>query len=268
MEFRCALIIVSLFAVAYMADNKKQEHGTVYDEAALKDFVFATAGPDEAKLLRVFDSVLVNAAQDSIMFHKTVAFLEKPFGDPNSQYRNENLYMGLLQAKLKSPWCDSVTKSKSLNVLYLLMQNRLGSTANDFVYTTAAGFKKRLYDLEADYILLYFYNPECDACKKIKAALINSAIINSTIKSKKLKILAMYIDRDEKLWLDHLNDMPQEWIHGRDEDEYLFKNKVYDLRAIPTLYLLDKDKKVLLKDCVDIRRVEERLVVERHSFKK
>jgi len=32
---------------------------------------------------------------------------------------------------------------------------------------------------------------------------------------------------------------------------------VYDLRAIPTVYLLDKDKKVLLKDCVDVMEIEK-----------
>lgn len=261
-------IILSLFAVACMADNKGQEHNAVYDEAALKDLVFATANPDVSKSLRVLDSVLVDAARDSILFCKTVTFLEKPFGDPNSPHRNEDLYIGLLEAKMKSPWCDSVNKAKSLNELHLLMQNRPGSTANDLVYTTAAGFKKRLYDLKADYTMLYFYNPECDACKEMKAALINSTIINSAIKTQRLKILAVYIDLDEKIWLDHLNEMPKVWIHGRDEYEYLHKNKIYDLRAIPTLYLLDKDKKVLLKDCVDIGSVEERLVVGRHSFKK
>ena len=38
------------------------------------------------------------------------------------------------------------------------------------------------------------------------------------------------------------------------------KEELYDLRAIPSLYLLDKDKKVLLKDCASVDMVETYLV--------
>jgi len=73
-------------------------------------------------------------------------------------------------------------------------------------------------------------------------------------------VLAVYTDKDEMIWLDHLKEMPAGWIQGRDEDEYLYKNSVYDLKAIPTVYLLDKEKKVLLKDCEDVGEIEKRLV--------
>ena len=52
-------------------------------------------------------------------------------------------------------------------------------------------------------------------------------------------------------------DMPRQWIHGSDDDEYLYKHDIYDLHAIPSIYLLDKDKKVLLKDCLDIMQLEK-----------
>jgi hypothetical protein len=74
-----------------------------------------------------------------------------------------------------------------------------------------------------------------------------------------LTILSIYTDQDEKLWLDHLNEFPPRWIQGRDNNEFLYKNKVYDLRAIPTIYLLDSDKKVLLKDVMSVLEIEEKL---------
>jgi hypothetical protein len=247
-------IVLSLFVVACMSNNKKQQFRAVDDEAALKNFVFATVDPNKEKSLRVLDAVLADAAKDSVVFAKTVAFLEKPFGDPNSPHRNEELYIKVLQARMKSAWCDSITRAKTRNELYLRMQNQPGGAANDFVYRTPAGFKKKMYDLKADFTLLFFYNPECAACKEMKDALVKSEIIN-----RKAKVLDVYTDRDEKVWLNHLPELPTEWIHGRDEDEYLYKNKVYDLRAIPAVYLLDKDKKVVLKDCVDVMEIEKML---------
>ncbi|MEP7374588.1 MAG: thioredoxin-like domain-containing protein [Chitinophagaceae bacterium] len=256
---KVCLVILTLFIGACTADNKKQEASAVYSETALKDFVMATADSNKDKSITVMDSVLAEASADSLVFCKTVTFLERPFGNPNSAFKNDDLYAALLQAKMKSPWIDSITKVKTRERLYLLMQNWPGTIATDFTYETASGFKKKLYDIKGDYTLLYFYNPECNACKEMKAALIASPIITDKVTSGELKILAIYIDKDEKIWLNHLDDLPQDWIHGRDIDEYLYKNKVYDLRAIPTLYLLDKDKRVVLKDCVEVREIEKML---------
>src|SRR5882724_834065 len=164
---RFFLLIVSFFAVSCMSNSKKQMSAAVYDEAALKDFVFATPDTNKDRSLKVMDTVLIDASKDSMVFCQTVAFLEKPFGDPNSAYKNDELYADLLHAKMKSPWTDSIAKVKARERLYLLMQNRQGTVANDFTYSTPAGFKKKMYDVHADFTLLFFYNPECPACKEM-----------------------------------------------------------------------------------------------------
>ena len=55
-------------------------------------------------------------------------------------------------------------------------------------------------------------------------------------------------DEDKEEWERHLPDFPKEWINGYDKKLVIKEKNLYDLKAIPTLYLLDKDKKVLLKD--------------------
>ena len=139
----------------------------------------------------------------------------------------------------------------------LIQQNNIGNPANDFTYTTPAGYKNKMYEIKANYLLLYFNNPECPACKDMKSALASSSIISQKLKAGELKILSIYTDKDEKPWLDHLNEYPGQWLQGRDENEYLFKNNMYDLRAIPTLYLLDKEKKLLLKDCLIFQKLKK-----------
>jgi hypothetical protein len=160
---------------------------------------------------------------------------------------------------MNSKWYGGYEKEVAAGKLKLLQQNNLGNPANDFTYLTPAGYKKKMYHIRADFILLYFNNPECPACKEMKEALVKSETIRLKVKSGELKVLSMYTDKDEKLWLSHLNEYPESWIQGRDEDEYLYKNKIYDLRAIPTIYLLDKDKKVLLKDCTNVGEIERAL---------
>ena len=252
------LTAVSFFAVACTADNQKQIPKVGYDELALKEFVFATHNPNNDKSAKRLDSLLADASKDSIVFSQTVAYLDEPFGSPNSAYRNDSLYVVLLEVSLKSPWIDSTVRETTKGHLHLVMQNQPGTVANDFTYESVSGIKKNLHDLKAKYTLLYFYNPECPACKEMKTALTSSATIVQKVNTGELIILALDY-KDENVWLKHLDEMPKEWIHGRDQDEYLYKNKIYDLRAIPTLYLLDADKRVLLKDCMDIHKIEEHI---------
>ena len=72
--------------------------------------------------------------------------------------------------------------------------------------------------------------------------------INNEFAAGNLKILAVYPDEDKEEWERHLPDFPKEWINGYDKKLVIKEKNLYDLKAIPTLYLLDKDKKVLLKD--------------------
>ena len=59
-------------------------------------------------------------------------------------------------------------------------------------------------------------------------------------------------------WRNHISYMPAGWINSYDSAVSLKNDEIYDLKAIPTLYLLDKDKKVVLKD-VTFEQVENYL---------
>ena len=41
---------------------------------------------------------------------------------------------------------------------------------------------------------------------------------------------------------------PDEWYNGYDPNLVIRNDMLYNIRAIPSLYLLDEDKRVILKD--------------------
>lgn len=257
MKWLIAFIVVILLLEA--CASKQQQDAAVADAAEIREFALSIASMDAAKALAMTDSLLLKAENDSSVYRQVTNYLEKWFGDPNSHYRNEDIYIHLLQQKMRSKWCDSLQKEQYRSKLFLRMQNRTGSAANDFEYLTPSGMRKRMYAIKANYLLLLFYNPECEACKEMRTALTGSSVIKGKVASGELKVLTVYTDKDEGLWLDHLKEMPESWIHGMDDNGYLYKNSVYDLKAIPTVYLLDKNKNVLLKDCMNVSLLERKL---------
>lgn len=71
-----------------------------------------------------------------------------------------------------------------------------------------------------------------------------------------LSVLAIYPDEDLNAWKKYARSLPQEWIVAR--YAHPDARKAYGLPAIPCLYLLDRNKTVILKDA-PVERIEERL---------
>ena len=126
--------------------------------------------------------------------------------------------------------------------------NRVGAVAADFVYTLPSGAQKRMHDIRSPYTLLLFYNPDCHGCAETLAAMKASPVLNDPRIMQQVKILAFYPDEDREVWAQHQEVIPTAWINSYDKDLTVLTKELYDLKAMPTLYLLDKDKKVLLKD--------------------
>ena len=68
------------------------------------------------------------------------------------------------------------------------------------------------------------------------------------VEQGRLAVLALYIDQDLERWRANLKDYPQEWIYARDYSQSINIERIYTICAIPSLYLLDSGKRVLLKD--------------------
>jgi hypothetical protein len=171
---------------------------------------------------------------------------EKYLYDPNSAMRNDAFFIPVLEAMLASPAVEEKTRPAYL--LELAKRNRPGEKAIDFTYTPADGKSATLYALKADYTLLFFYNPDCRNCQEVSAQLQASPAVESLMKEGKLRILAVYPDEDLQAWKNYLLRVPRAWVNAYDASTRLKNEEIYDLKAIPTLYLLDKDKVVLLKD--------------------
>lgn len=188
---------------------------------------------------------------------------EKYLDDPNSPLRNEEIYIAMLQAMTESSRLSHIDKIRPRERLKLALKNRVGNRAANFTYTLATGAQSNLYHLSADYTLVFFNNPGCEACAATIGILKSSPLIGRLLEEHRLIILAMYTDEEMEEWQRHLPDFPTEWINAYDKTQVIRTKQLYDLRAIPSLYLLNKNKEVLLKDASTeqvLRMLEEETI--------
>lgn len=188
------------------------------------------------------------------------------FYHPNSPFRNDNILIPALEVMVSSPLLDSMEIQRPIYMLDIVRKNRPGEKAGNFSfiravrnfpYTDDPSSIEKLYDLDADFILVMFINLGCPSCNQVKEEILNSELIKKTVEQKKLTILTVYPDKDLEGWQEHLQELPAEWIHTYNPEGQIRNGSMYDLKAIPTLYLLDKNKRVLVKDALSVKQLED-----------
>ena len=173
---------------------------------------------------------------------------EKYLNASSSPMYDEEKFIPILQCLLKTPVLNDVEKIRPQFLLDAAMTNRVGQVANDLTYTLADGKTGTLHAITANYTLLYFNDPDCKNCQTLIKQLAASPVITNLVRQQTLKIITVYPEDDLEAWKKHASEIPDTWIYSRDAEQKINMESLYRLNQFPTLYLLDKDKKVLLKD--------------------
>lgn len=181
-------------------------------------------------------------------FETLVSFAEKYLYDPNSPVRNEEFYLPFVQGLAKSEAIAPDMRPAYGYDATMCSLNRIGTKAADFAFKTYDGSVHTLYGVKSEYTLLFFVNPGCPNCKEITDLLRNSESVTEMEKSGQFTVVCIYIDEEIDKWKAFVHEYPSEWLCGYDHDYLIRTNQTYNIRAIPSLYLLGSDKKIILKD--------------------
>jgi len=223
-------------------------HAPDVTDQAMVDYMSLFPYTTPSYRLQSVKNLLDSAQVSQTMYNYFFRTAEHYLYDPNSQMRNDEFFMPFLEHVVNSPLLDETSKIRPAALLELVCKNRPGTPAMDFNYTTASGASGSLYGIKAELLLLMFYNPGCSECKRTVEEFKNSPAVTAAVASGKLKLLLVYTDKDLELWKSHRKEIPAQWINGYDKEQSVRNKQLYDLKAIPTLFLLDSEKRVILKD--------------------
>lgn len=220
-----------------------------------KDFVAANVSkyvsalafvPTEEREMSL-KALLKATAPDTTAFRLFTAQLENDLGDPNSPLRNEDSYICFLRQFLRMPGLPEEVRTRSAFRLKMALKNHPGTIATDFSFTTREGKRMKLSQFEAKNLVLVFYDPECPHCGDILDMLRENPRLQQALAEGKAKVLAVYTEGNREVWNKSKYGMPDEWTIAIDESKIVDK-ALYDISAMPMVYLLDQNKRVVIKD--------------------
>ncbi len=210
------------------------------------DHLYSSDEKTAKKSAKSFTDSILNG--DATLRDYFLKIIEFSLYNPNSAYRNETLYIWILEVLTESENPDRLTRERYREQLDLALKNRPGTTAMDFEYTTNKSKTGTIHKTKGEYILIFFYDPDCQTCQSA----IEYLRENESVKKmgSRLVKLAMYTGEDISKWLKTTDKFGSDWIIAHDNNMSVSLNKLYDRRPSPSIYLLDSTKKVILKDAL------------------
>lgn len=166
---------------------------------------------------------------------------------PNSPVCNEDLYALFIGQALDSSvitYADSIRLSKRL-IGY--QKNRVGDIAVDFSVTLTDGTETSLHDIESPLTVLIFYEPECEACIESLDFIKISDVFSTLVSKQMAKVLCIDMSGEIGNFQSKADECPIWAMTGYESEHKVKDQQLYYLRTFPTIFLLDQDKRVLLR---------------------
>ncbi|NCA75297.1 MAG: redoxin domain-containing protein [Alphaproteobacteria bacterium] len=193
----------------------------------------ASVSPDTYKFLLDY----VVGGFDKYHFDEVITYIADNFQDPFS--------------------CEDQQRKTALQKkLETFKKIAVGKTAPELELADSKGKMFRLSALSSEYTLLIFWATQCPHCVSMMPRLKE---IYDGQSPKRFEVMAVAVDTSRAEWTRTVKEQKMNWINvsdlkgfsGRAADDY-------NIYATPTMFLLDREKKILSKP-ISLREMEQSL---------
>lgn len=215
--------------------DKEQVSDTLLLEQTFSNFVYLLPNTSGVNAIEAAMVALTKEASVSPFAQRRVSeTAEKYLYDVESPFQSDTLFKIYLEALFKNKPEDSERYGYLLNEV---KQNETGSIAPDFSIAST-----RLSDIVADalYTIIVFYENDCPDCINTIEMMKADTNLAHLVDSGAIKIVAIDLNTTN----DGMISLPAGWIGSQTSAP----EDLYVMRRNPSLYLLDSDRKVVIKD--------------------
>jgi len=218
-----------------------------------KDLVY----PQADSIEREADMMLLQARVNKTMFQYLLVYFVQKYVNP--EYMGQDaVFVYLFEKYINTGQAEFFTEKYRQylnNRAYSLMANQIGLSAANLEMVDTLDKPRPLYEVNAPYIVICFWDATCGHCKEVVPRL--DSIFQAKWKQEGVKLYGVMVDGGQEAWLQFIKDHNlKDWIHvyetkaHQDSTEAAGQagyRQLYDVYQTPILYLLDKDKRIVAK---------------------
>jgi len=144
----------------------------------------------------------------------------------------------------KADWVSKEFKDDLKRQVELIRPNLIGKKAENLIMDSFKGIFVSLYDIDKEFTVLYFWEPDCGHCKestpKLKA-------FYEKAKSDDIEVFAVCTQNDKVKWRKYIEENNLTWINGWDPERSSHFDSYYNVQSTPMFYILDRNKNIIAK---------------------
>lgn len=212
-------------------------------------FVEALNGEPVRERVSLLRGLLEKARECPSIYNYLLDNLYLIYGSDESLLRDDEVIIMLAEEHLLKQDSTRLPLEKRIAVEELLQEskkNRIGEISADLILEDISDRPIRLHDIEAKYLLLYFFDTECGVCRETTE---NLKLLSERYGNQGLKVVSIYTEYEYDKWRRYVSEkLPSDWINLHDPRRTEQARERYALFGLPAIYLLDEEKRIVLKN--------------------
>lgn len=226
------------------------------DQNALNDAfrVYASVMPyaDPEKIRKSTKTIIGKIKKNPILTLQFTKAAEESLYGPRANMWIDEIYIPYLENIVSNKSINEMRKLRYKDQLKILKATGPGEEYPAFNFIGRNGDKSK-FKPSKEITLIEFGNPDCDDCRIAKLKLDINGVLNDLLNEGRLEI-AFIIPEEREIGelLEMTSDYPEKWTVGVSDDVF----GVYDLRATPAFYILDKKGKIVAKNVNTDKAIE------------
>lgn len=212
-------------------------------------------------VMNIIPPIVEQTKNDSAMFRYVVSYLFNHFRTSRT-VGHDGVMVKIIDDYYLSGrayWAPEKSLLSLRDEANRLRPNLMGVKAVNFVMETYDGSFQSLYDINSEYTIVYFWEPNCGHCKTTTPLLKEFYKKN---KDSGIEIFAVCTQYKRDEWENYITEHELNWINGWDPERATHYDFFYNVTATPLLYVLDKDKIIVAKK-IGVESLEDVLRMDR-----
>ncbi len=144
----------------------------------------------------------------------------------------------------KADWVTKEFRDDLRKQVDLLRNNLIGMTAQNLIMDSYKGTFVSLDDIEKEFTIIYFWEPNCGHCKEATPKL---KAYYDKVRNDGVEVFTVCTTKDKQAWAKYIEDNALTWINGWDPERASHFDFLYNVQTTPLIYILDRNKKIIAK---------------------
>ena len=218
---------------------------------------------DADTITKYAESLLDRVANDSTMLRYFMDFALPKYEHSTKNIGWDQVFVNLVEdyyLKGKCPWATKAEVYNKRQTVEFLKQSLIGAMGQELIMadTNQSEDPKdwiSSHALPQKYVMLWFWDPDCNHCKKQTAELITLYDSLTRANNKVFEVYAVGYESDVEKWKGYVRKHKLPFINVGGPNVNIDYQEAYNVHGAPTMILLNADRQIIMNKTLATKNV-------------